>query len=232
MMIRFQILLVIASVFSLGAGLKKTKAAPPSLIDQMIHEAEQNGRALPIARASPGSLYSSSAPFANFTREFRAGSVDDLVTVIVSDKASAVTNGTTNTQRKTSSTGSISSLFGQTLGPLNGLSTTMNGNNQLQGQGTTGRNSTLTATLTVRVTHVLPGGNMVVQGMKQVDVNSEHQWVAIRGVIRAKDLTPANTIQSDQVANMELKVSGKGVVNDSVRRPNILYRILMGILPF
>ncbi len=215
-----------------GNPVKKTKLPPPSLIDQMIHEAEQGGRTPAPAKASPGSLYSSAAAFANFTREFRAGSVDDLVTVIVSDKASAVTNGTTNTQRKSSSTGSITSLFGQTLGPLNGLSTTMNGNNQLQGQGTTGRNSTLTATLTVRVTHVLPGGNLVVQGMKQVDVNSEHQWVSIRGVIRAKDLTPANTITSDQVANMELKVNGKGVINDSVRRPNVLYRILMGILPF
>lgn len=215
-----------------GAFPKKSKMPAPSLIDQIIHEAEQAGRLPVAAKSSPGSLYSSSAAFANFTREFRAGAVDDLVTVIVSDKASAVTNGTTNTQRKSSSTGGITSLFGQTLGAANGLTTTMAGNTQLQGQGTTGRNSTLTATLTVRVTHVLPSGNMVVQGMKQVDVNSEHQWVAIRGVIRAKDLTPANTIASDQLANMELKVNGKGVINDSVRRPNLLYRILMGIMPF
>ena len=232
MISRFVISSLTACVLALGGGIKKTKTPPPSLIDQMIHESEQSGRNTAPVKPSPGSLYSAAAPFANFTREFRAGAVDDLVTVIVSDKASAVTNGTTNTQRKSSSTGSITSLFGQTLGPLNGLSTSMAGNSQLQGQGTTGRNSTLTATLTVRVTHVLPGGNLVVQGMKQVDVNSEHQWVSIRGVIRAKDLTPANTIQSDQVANMELKVSGKGVINDSVRRPNILYRILMGILPF
>ena len=215
-----------------GVLSTKRRMPAPSLIDEMIHEAEQAGRLPVAAKSSPGSLYSSSAAFANFTREFRAGAVDDLVTVIVSDKASAVTNGTTNTQRKSSSTGGITSLFGQTLGAANGLTTTMAGNTQLQGQGTTGRNSTLTATLTVRVTHVLPSGNMVVQGMKQVDVNSEHQWVAIRGVIRAKDLTPANTIASDQLANMELKVNGKGVINDSVRRPNLLYRILMGIMPF
>ena len=215
-----------------GGGPPKGKNPPLSLIDQMIHESELSGRMAVVAKASPGSLYTPSGPLSNFTREFRAGAVDDLVTVIVSDKASAVTNGTTNTQRKSSSTSGITSLFGQTLGAANGLTTTMGGNNQLQGQGTTGRNSTLTATLTVRVTHVLPGGNMVVQGMKQVDVNSEHQWVSIRGVIRAKDLTPANTITSDQVANLELKITGKGVINDSVRRPNILYRILMGIMPF
>lgn len=225
---------LIASVSYGGSAvpLKKPKAQAPSLIDQMIHEAELKKRDLPGSQASPGSLYSITAPFANFTREFRAGAVDDLVTVVVADKASAVTNGTTNAQRKSSSTASIPTILGQSLGPLNGLTTTMTGNNQLQGQGTTGRNSTLTATVTVRVTHVLPGGNLVVEGMKQVDVNSEHQWIYLRGVIRAKDLTPANTVQSDQVANMELRVNGKGVVNDYVKRPNILYRILNGILPF
>ena len=73
---------------------------------------------------------------------------------------------------------------------------------------------------------------MVVEGMKQIDVNAEHQWVSLRGVIRAKDLTPANTVNSDQVANIELRVNGKGVVNDYIRRPNLLYRILNGIIPF
>jgi flagellar L-ring protein precursor FlgH len=39
-------------------------------------------------------------------------------------------------------------------------------------------------------------------------------------------------VASNQIAQMELKINGKGVVNDAVRRPFILYRILMGLLPF
>jgi flagellar L-ring protein precursor FlgH len=31
---------------------------------------------------------------------------------------------------------------------------------------------------------------------------------------------------------MEIRVNGKGVVGDAVRRPNILYRVLLGLLPF
>ncbi|HEY3744391.1 MAG TPA: flagellar basal body L-ring protein FlgH [Bryobacteraceae bacterium] len=224
----FAFLIAVPLLSAGGPSLKKAKLPPPSPIDQMIHEAEREKREIP--KPSPGSLYSSRAPLANFTREFRAEDVNDLVTVLVSDNTSAVTNGTTNTQRKSSSTATFQFPLGQTLG--NGLSTTLTGNNQLQGQGTTLRNSTLTASLTVRVTHVLPGGTMVVEGMKQIDVNSEHQWVSIRGVIRARDLTPANTVNSDQVADMELKVNGKGVVNDYIKRPNLLYRILNGMLPF
>jgi hypothetical protein len=31
---------------------------------------------------------------------------------------------------------------------------------------------------------------------------------------------------------MEIKVDGKGVVNDAIRRPFILWRLIMGLLPF
>jgi flagellar L-ring protein precursor FlgH len=35
-----------------------------------------------------------------------------------------------------------------------------------------------------------------------------------------------------QIADLTIKVTGKGVVGDAVRRPNILYRLLLGLLPF
>jgi flagellar L-ring protein FlgH len=82
------------------------------------------------------------------------------------------------------------------------------------------------------VTHVLPNGYLVLEGAKDVMVNSEHQLVTVRGVVRPVDLSPGNTIRSDQIAQMEIKINGKGVVNDAIRRPFILYRILLGLLPF
>jgi flagellar L-ring protein precursor FlgH len=51
-------------------------------------------------------------------------------------------------------------------------------------------------------------------------------------VVRPADLATNNSIQSDQIAQMEIKVDGKGVVNDAVRRPFILWRLIMGLLPF
>ena len=80
--------------------------------------------------------------------------------------------------------------------------------------------------------HVLPNGYMSVEGVKELVVNAETQLVTVRGLVRPADLTPGNLIRSDRLANLEVRINGKGVVNDSVRRPNILYRILLGILPF
>jgi len=71
-----------------------------------------------------------------------------------------------------------------------------------------------------------------VEGTKDVVVNSEHQLVTVRGVIRPADLTSANMISSNQIAQMEIKIDGKGVINDAVRRPNFLYRLILGLLPF
>jgi flagellar L-ring protein FlgH len=58
------------------------------------------------------------------------------------------------------------------------------------------------------------------------------QTVTVRGLLRPLDVTPLNTVYSDQIAELEVAVNGKGIVGDAVRRPNFLYRILLGILPF
>ena len=103
---------------------------------------------------------------------------------------------------------------------------------KLNGEGATSRETVLSATLSARVTHVLPNGYLVVEGAKDVQVNSERQTVTVRGVVRPADLGPGNTVRSDRLAQMEVRINGKGVVADAVRRPFFLYRLLLGLLPF
>jgi flagellar L-ring protein precursor FlgH len=54
----------------------------------------------------------------------------------------------------------------------------------------------------------------------------------VRVVIRPVDLDTTNTISSNRIAQMDIEIEGKGVVNDAIRRPNFLYRFLLGLLPF
>jgi flagellar L-ring protein precursor FlgH len=86
--------------------------------------------------------------------------------------------------------------------------------------------------ISARVIELTPNGSMVVEGVKNIGVNSEKQTITVRGIIRPVDLTTANTISSNQVANLSLQVDGKGVVGDAIRRPHFLYRLLLGLLPF
>jgi flagellar L-ring protein precursor FlgH len=86
--------------------------------------------------------------------------------------------------------------------------------------------------MAARVMQVLPNGFLVIEGDKTVQVNSENQVVKVRGIIRPADLQTGNIIQSNQIGELEVRVNGKGVVQDAIRRPFILYRILLGLLPF
>ena len=123
------------------------------------------------------------------------------------------------------------------LGPIAATSTLGNlagttADSKLQGTGSTTRTMQLSTTVTSVVERVLPNGNLLLRGAKTIAVNSERQVVEVRGLIRPEDLQSGNSVASDRVAMLDVRVNGKGVVGDSIRRPFILYRLLMGLLPF
>ena len=185
------------------------------------------------AAASLGSTFVPGSRLGDLARDFRANQAGDIVMIVVSDRASALNRGGTTATRKSSAKATLTALAGPTkaagaLANLTGLSS----DSQLQGQGETSRTNTLSTTLSARITEVLPNGDLVLEGTKQVGVNGERQSVTVRGVIRWNDVSTANMVRSDRIAQLEVRVAGKGVVNDVVRRPNLLYRLLLGVLPF
>ena len=211
----------------------KDKEEVVSPIDRYIAEAAARAYTQPV---SPGSLYSPMGLLGDVSRDLRARQLDDIVTIVVADRASAVSRGVTNTGRKASANSSVTSLFGAlpATGPLSNLANLaeLGGDQKLQGQGETSRETVLTTTISARVTNVLPNGYLVIEGNKDILINSERQQVKIRGVVRWSDIGSANQVSSDRLAELEVRVNGRGVVGDAIRRPNIVYRILMGILPF
>lgn len=211
---------------------KKTKKpAEPSALDRYLQDALKQ----PVAPTQPtaGSLFSPASRLIDLGSDVRAAQVDDLVTIVVNESASAVATGGTQTARASAASSKITSLLAP-KSPGGALANLLNASSSqsLNGSGTTSRTSTISATLSARVTHVLPNGYLVLEGTKDVLVNSEHQLVTVRGVIRPADLTAGNIITSNQIAQMEIHIDGKGVVNDAIHRPFILWRLLLGILPF
>ncbi|HXE64342.1 MAG TPA: flagellar basal body L-ring protein FlgH [Bryobacteraceae bacterium] len=211
---------------------KKSKAPEPTALDRYIQEATSNQPATQ-AQPSPGSLWTPASRLTNLGSDTRGVQVNDLVTILVQEQASAVVNGATQTSRKSSASAAVNALGGlkASTSALANLAN-MNGDTELNGNGSVSRTSALSTTLSARVTHVLPNGYLVLEGSKSVEVNSERQQVTVRGIIRPMDLSSGNVVTSDQLAQLEIKVDGKGVVNDATHRPNILYRLLLGILPF
>jgi flagellar L-ring protein precursor FlgH len=224
-------LILVAAGAANGAG-KKTKAPQPSALDQYIKEATSHEDLTPT-QPTAGSLWTSASRLTDLGSDLRAIHINDLVTVIVNESASAVANGGVQTSRASTANSAVTALAGQ-KSPTGGLANLVNSSTTtaLKGSGETTRGATLTTTLSARVTHVLPNGYLVLEGTKDVQVNAEFQQISLRGIIRPIDLDTANNVSSTSIAQMELRINGKGVVGDAIRRPNFLYRFILGLLPF
>ena len=221
---------LVVALIGASANAKKPQIPTPSALDLYIQEAGQRAAVNPST--STGSLWSSDARLGDLTSDLRARRIDDVVTIIVAERASALSRGSVTASRKSNASARVDGALGaHTTGWLPSM-LSVSGNRELDGSGETIRETELNTVLSARVTHVLPNGNLVVEGTKAVTVNSETQKVLVRGVIRPYDLSTGNAVRSDQITMLEVSVAGRGVIADAVKQPNLLYRILLGILPF
>jgi flagellar L-ring protein FlgH len=225
---RLVLLLTLATV---ALAADKKLPVPSSALDRYVRDAE--ARSAVAVAGNTGSVWTPSSRLADAARDVRASQLDDLLTIVVSEQASAVTTGTTKTARTSAVKSNVAAAAGITkvTGPLANLAG-INSDTQLAGQGTTSRSTNVGTVLTARVVHVMPNGALVVEAAKDIQINSERQTITVRGVVRPADIDATNSVRSDRLGQLEVRVNGKGVVGDAVRRPFFLYRILLALLPF
>jgi flagellar L-ring protein FlgH len=183
---------------------------------------------MPAVAQNNGSLYSDTAPNLFLFRDLRARNVNDIVTIVIVENSTASNTANTSTQKKGDVAAAVPGFLGIET-PSNPL--TLNSALNFSGQGSTTRSGQLNASLSARVVQVLPNGDMVIEGTKQVTINREHQLLAVRGTVRQYDLSPTNVVLSTAIANMEVNFDGKGIISDA-NKPALLFKIFKYILPF
>lgn len=155
-------------------------------------------------------------------KDKKAFKIGDVLTVIVSERASA--SHSTNTDAKKSSSSGVSWGSARTTKfPLTDLGVT--GNENFSGGGKSVRAGDLSGTITTRVTEVLPNGNLVINGNRVITVNDEKQVMEITGIVRPEDVTAENSVMSTLVADAQIKYNGKGTVAEKARQ-GFLSRVL------
>ncbi|MBI4473504.1 MAG: flagellar basal body L-ring protein FlgH [Acidobacteria bacterium] len=180
------------------------------------------------------SLFSDTASNVFLFRDFKARHVNDILTIQIVESSTASNSANTSTQRQGEVNASMPALFGlenktSALNFANILSGASNLN--FAGQGSTSRTGQLQAFVSARVSQVLPNGDLMIEGTKEVTINRERQILTIRGLVRTRDITPNNVIFSTAIANMEVKFDGKGIVSDA-NKPGFLFRLFQWITPF
>ena len=154
----------------------------------------------------------------------KARNVGDVLTVLVTERASASKAANTQTSRASNRNGSLSSLAGiNTRGLGDGI--TLNSGSTFNGSGTTSRTDTLDATVATIVMEILPSGNLRVEGQRHITVNGENQIITVKGIARIRDITPNNIISSVDLADANITYKGDGIVSRQ-QKPGIISRIL------
>ncbi|MBR0035434.1 MAG: flagellar basal body L-ring protein FlgH, partial [Synergistaceae bacterium] len=100
--------------------------------------------------------------------------------------------------------------------------------NSATGDGSSERKHHATATLACLVTEVLPNGNLVIEGTRDIRTSEETLQLQLAGVIRPQDVNADNQISSQLVANAEISVKGRGVLTRS-QKPGIITQILQTV---
>jgi flagellar L-ring protein precursor FlgH len=177
-----------------------------------------------------GSLWSPRTS-ASLYADLKARNVGDIVTINIVESARASKNATTKTARDSSLAAGWSGVLEKLAGDWVGNEQGVNFKNEFDGKGETTRSSQLNAYITAQVIGLLPNGNLVIQGSRQVQVNNENQFINIRGVIRPEDISSNNVVLSTFIADASIELTGQGVISDN-QRPGWLARILNWIWPF
>ena len=159
----------------------------------------------------------------------RARNVNDLVTVQVLESIVGTGTADSSLDKESSGSAAVTNLFGleskypSWLDPSNIVNTTSK--TDFKGGGTTTRAGTLTATLTARVTEVLPNGDLVLEGAREIDINGDRQIVVLTGVVRTSSILPGNIVASPAIGQLRIRYFGRGLIKDNLQ-PGWLIRVL------
>jgi flagellar L-ring protein precursor FlgH len=153
--------------------------------------------------------------------DHRARRIGDLVTVQITESIAATGSADSNLGKASQSDGKlpwpIPSRFSKAL--------QSSSDTKFTGNGTTSRAASITAIMSVRVTEQLPNGDLAIEGLREIVINGDRQFVTLSGIIRTSDIAAGNVISSAFIADLRIKYFGQGFMKDNLS-PGWLMRFL------
>lgn len=176
----------------------------------------------------------------DFYLDNKARRINDVVTIQIAEISNASQQVSTKTSRDTNILANIVKFLGS---PLSfGLDNfwgrdkpfapeiESSAKSSHSGSGAISGSGKLTASIAARVIEVMPNGNLIVEGRKEVTVEREKRLIILSGIVRPADIEFDNTVSSDKVADARIEYVGKGVISDK-QGPGIFHRFFDWIYP-
>jgi flagellar L-ring protein precursor FlgH len=209
--------------------------------------ADQGAKISPVAYQAPlpeeGSLWRENVSM--LYTDAKARQVGDTVTIDIVEVTSSKIDANTSTGRTSSIDAGVENALGylRALEERNGrlgkdsagaqtsslikAATT----NSFSGKGSSDRSGSITASIGARVVEVLPNGNLVLFGRREMKVNNEVQFITASGIVRPDDIDSDNRVKSTYIADARIEYIGRGVITQE-QKPGWGMRLIGKIWPF
>ena len=158
----------------------------------------------------------------------RARHVNDLITIRVVESITGSGTADSALNKDSNANIKVPGLFGaeKKLGAINPAAlVATTAKTDFKGGGSTNRAGTVSAQMTARVSDVLPNGDLVVEGVREIEINGDRQVVVLTGVVRTADVAPSNEVVSTSIGQLRIRYFGRGLMKDNLK-PGWLVRVL------
>ncbi len=179
--------------------------------------------------ASNGSIFQS-VNFKPLFEDARARAIGDTLTILISEKTSA----DKRTAATGAATGSVNAKTGQLLGvPASSTGMlTVNGSltSKSDNKDTGSASYNFSSTMGVTVIDVLPNGNLLVSGEKQIGLDRGAEYIRFSGVVPLDAIGAGNVVPSTQVADARIEYRTNTQIDKS-QLASMLNRFFYSLLP-
>ncbi|MDC0739458.1 flagellar basal body L-ring protein FlgH [Cognatishimia sp. SS12] len=193
-------------------------------------------------RAEASSLWSRGT--SSFFDDQRAQAVGDILTVVINIDDDASLKNESERSRSSSQAvqdpsflgygGKIASILPGISAsdlPTGGNIVDLGNTSSSGGAGTIKRNEAINLRIAAIILKELPNGNFVIAGRQEVKVNQELRELRVAGIIRPEDISTANTVAYDKIAEARIAYGGRGQLT-VVQQPRYGEDFLDVILPY
>jgi flagellar L-ring protein precursor FlgH len=175
--------------------------------DTITHQPSA-ARAEPVRAMTPppanGSIFQVGA-YRPMFEDRRARHVGDIITIAVNERTSAG-KAVGNSASKSGSTNTgISKLFGVPAATVAQLGAGASTDNKFEEKGAASTSNNFSGTITVSVVDVMPNGNLLVSGEKQIAFDKGSEFVRFSGIVNPDTITGGNVVSSTQVADARVE---------------------------
>jgi flagellar L-ring protein precursor FlgH len=216
--------LIAAVLLGHASGLA-AQSRPSDSYDEMFERYLREARSMP----GPADRSQSWSWIDGLALDRRARAINDVVTIRVIESIEGTGTADAALAKDSSASAAVPKLFGletKLPGIVDPASlASAKAKTDFRGSGTTTRAGELNALMSARVSEVRPNGDLVVEGVREIEINGDRQIVVLSGVVRQQDIDATNVVLSTSIGQLRIRYFGRGLMRDNLK-PGWLVRVL------